>query len=163
MKNRPIQACLFVTFCCILASCAPKEEPIPTPQWSAVELLRNQHKEELSEWAKLQLAIIMVESKGNPNAVGSQGDAGLYQMLDCYVAEVNRVCHTDYKHEDAFDPDKAIEIFNLMQDFYNPSKDFDTALRYHNRSSAYRGRILQSLELVERYETIRSKLICSGK
>ena len=143
----------------LLIACAQAQEPEETPHWSCVELLRNQHRGELSEWDKLQLAIIMVESKGDPNAVGSQGDAGLYQMLDVYVREVNRVCHTDYKHEDAFDPDKAIEIFNAMQGFYNKDKDFDTALYYHNRSSAYRSRILQSLELVERYETVRSKLI----
>lgn len=135
---------------------APKVEYIEVP-------VREYVNESLDEWEKLQLAIILTESKGDPNAVGKDGDFGLYQMIERYILEVNRVCHTDYSHEDAFDPDKAIKIFNDMQGYYNPGKDFDTALKYHNRSAAYRKAILQSLELVERYETVRQKLVDYGK
>ena len=135
---------------CLLAGCARTEEhPIPQP---------DPVQESISEWAKLQLAIIMVESNGNPDAVGSLDDYGLYQMRACYVEEVNRVCGTDYKHEDAFNPDKAIEIFNAMQGYYNPTKDFDTALRYHNKGQAYKKKVMDNLALIERYEIIREKL-----
>ena len=145
-----------------LVGCTAKPEPKETPHWSAVELLKEYHSREeqgLSDWDKLQLAIIMVESKGDPEAVGSLDDFGLYQMREVYVEEVNRVCGTDYKHEDAFDPDKAIEIFNAMQDHYNPKKDLDTALRYHNKGAAYKRQVLQSLEQVERYEAVRRRLV----
>lgn len=37
----------------LLAGCTPKPEPVEPPHWSAVELLRNQRKEELSEWQML--------------------------------------------------------------------------------------------------------------
>lgn len=143
----------------LLAGCTPKPEPVEIPHWSAVELLRNQHKEELSEWQKFQMAIIWTESKANPNAVGKDNDGGLYQMIPVYVEEVNRVCGTSYTHADVFDPDKAIEIFNAMQGYYNPDKDFDTALRYHNRAESYKRVVLDNLAMIGRYETIRAKLI----
>ena len=135
---------------CLLAGCARTEEhqipqPIPT-------------QESLSEWAKLQLAIALTESRFDPDAVGSNGDLGLFQMREIYVEEVNRVCGTDYKHEDALDPDKAIEIFNAMQGYYNPSKDMDTAIRYHNKGQAYKKKVMDNLALIERYETLREML-----
>ena len=139
----------------LLAGCSRTTEH-PLPQPAPVQ-------EGISDWEKLQLAIIMVESNGDTNAVGSMGDYGLYQLRLCYIEEVNRVCGTDYKHEDAFNPDKAIEIFNAMQGYYNPTRDIDIALRYHNKGTAYKRRVLQSLEQVERYENIRQKLIDYGK
>lgn len=143
----------------ILAGCSHTPDPIEPPQWSAVELLRKQHKEELTPWQKLQLAIIWTESKANPDAVGKDNDGGLYQMVPVYVEEVNRVCGTSYTHDDVFDPDKAIEIFNAMQGYYNPDKDFDTALRYHNRSESYKRVVMQNYELICRMEEVRSRLV----
>lgn len=143
----------------LVVGCTPKPEPVEPPHWSAVELLRNQHKEELSEWQKFQMAIIWTESKANPAAIGKDNDGGLYQMVPIYVEEVNRVCGTHYTHADVFDPDKAIEIFNAMQGYYNPDKDFDTALRYHNRSEAYKRTVMQNYELICRMEDVRAKLI----
>lgn len=156
----------FIISVLLLAGCAGEKTETPVTQdepQSVVKILRELHKDRLTDWDKLQLAIIMVESKGNPDAVGSLDDLGLYQMRKVYVDEVNRVCGTDYKHEDAFDPDKAIEIFNAMQGHYNPGKDLDTALRYHNKGKAYKRQILQSLELVNRYESVRQKLIEYGE
>ena len=148
----------------VVAGCT-RPEPVEPPHWSAVELLRRQHEKagELSPWAKFQLAIIWTESKANPAAIGKDNDGGLYQMIPVYVEEVNRVCGTNYTHEDVFDPDKAIEIFNAMQGYYNPDKDIEEALRHHNRSSAYRAAVLRNLEIVERMEIVRSKLIEYGE
>lgn len=142
----------------LVAGCT-HPDPVEIPHWSAVELLRKQHKEELTPWQKLQLAIIWTESKADPTAVGKDNDGGLYQMVPIYVEEVNRVCGTSYTHADVFDPDKAIEIFNAMQGYYNPGRDFDTALRYHNRSEAYRRVVMQNYELICRMEEVRAKLI----
>lgn len=134
----------------LLAGCTRTTEhtmPAPAPQADTI-----------TDWAKLQLAIAMTESEFKADAIGSQGDYGLYQMRAIYVAEVNRVCGTDYKHEDALDPDKAIEIFNAMQGYYNPSRDLDTAIRYHNKGQAYKKKVMDNLALIERYEIIREKL-----
>lgn len=129
------------------------EAPAPEPR-SAVQMLRAQ-RGTLSPWEELQMAIIYTESRFDPSALGSAQDAGLYQMTPVYVAEVNRIAGTDYAHADAFDPDKAVEMFALLQAHYNPAQDPDTAIRYHNRSAAYRAEVLRNLELIRRYEAAR--------
>ena len=146
----------------LFAGCKKKPEPTFVPKWSqvsAVELLRNQHKGELTEWQMLQMAIIWTESKANPLAVGSSGDYGLYQMTDVYVREVNRIAGTDYAHEDAFDPEKAVEIFNTMQGAKNPHYDLDMAIYYHNKNSTYKQTVLKNLELARRYEMCRKLIV----
>ena len=142
----------------LFAGCKKKPEPTFVPKWSqvsAVELLRNQHKDELTEWQMLQMAIIWTESKANPLAVGSSGDYGLYQMTDVYVREVNRIAGTDYAHEDAFVPEKAVEIFNTMQCAKNPHHDFELAVYFHNKSPQYLNRVRANLEFIRRYEAAR--------
>lgn len=139
------------------------QQPAPEAEnhWSAVELLKEYHgqKDGLTEWEKLQLAIILTESKGNPDAVGKDGDYGLYQMRECFVEEVNRISGSNYSHEDAFDMDNAIDMFNRLQSHYNSEKDIEKAIAYHNHGSAYRATVLRNLELVERMEVVRQKLI----
>lgn len=138
--------------------CKKKPEPTFIPKWSAVELLRNQHKDELTEWQMLQMAIIYTESRFEPSALGANQDAGLYQLTPIYIREVNRVAGTDYAHEDAFDPEKAVEIFNTMQEIKNPGHDFELAVYYHNKSSAYLNKVRQNYELVRRYEAARKAI-----
>ena len=141
----------------LAAACKKKPEPQFIPKWSVVQMLRQQ-RDELSEWQKLQLAIIFTESKGNPDAVGKAGDSGVYQMLECFVQEANRVSGSNYTHEDAKDIDKAIDIFNRVQDYYNESHDIDEAIKHHNRSAAYKATVMRNLEIVERMEVCRRKL-----
>lgn len=141
-----------------LASCAPEVEQ-PEYHWSAVELLRSQHREELTDWQMLQLAIVYTESKFRPEVTGKNQDGGCYQMTPIYVREVNRIAGTDYAHEDVYDPDKAIEIFGKMQDAKNPGHDIDTAIYFHNKSASYKRVVLENLELIKRYETFRAKLV----
>ena len=124
----------------------------PSPEEVAVPVTQ---ADTLTDWELLQMAIIMTESRYNPEALGTHQDAGLYQMTPIYVAEINRIAGTDYTHADAFDPCKAVEMFATMQGHYNPEQDFDTALYYHNRSAEYRRRVLENLAFVKRYETTR--------
>lgn len=152
-------ATLLVALLCaalLLSSCrrAPEPQPI-VPKWSAVELLRQQHKDELTPWQELQMAIIFTESRCNPAALGANQDAGLYQLTPIYVQELNRVAGTDYTHADAFDPDKAVEMFNALQDHYNPGHDLDKAVYHHNKGEAYRRAVLDNLAFVRRYEAAR--------
>ena len=128
------------------------------PQWSAVELLRKQHNE-LSDWNKLILAISLTESHFNPDAKGKDGDSGHLQLVPIYVAEVNRLYNTDYTIEDAFDIGKSVEMFNLLQDHYNPSHDINAAIRYHNRSSAYKAKVVENYNLICRMEKVREELV----
>ena len=132
---------------------APAAEKI-----SAVQLLRSQHQEDLTDWQVLWLAIAYTESRFNPDAVGKAHDSGILQITPVYVDEVNRLYGTDYDIQDAFDVDKALELVALLQAKKNPSKDIDTAIFYHNKSVVYRDAVKKNMELIRRYEAFRASL-----
>ena len=125
---------------------------------SAVQLLRSQHQEDLTDWQVLWLAIAYTESRFNPDAVGKAHDSGILQITPVYVDEVNRLYGTDYDIQDAFDVDKALELVALLQAKKNPAKDIDTAIFYHNKSVVYRDAVKKNMELIRRYEAFRASL-----
>lgn len=147
----------------LVVGCTPKPEPVEPSHWSAVELLRNQHKEELSEWDKLIMAIAFTESRFRDDAVGKANDSGQLQITEPYVREVNRLYKTEYTLEDAFDFGKSLEMYDLMQQAYNPGKDLEEAIKHHNRSPYYRVTVLENLAMIRRYEETRKKIIEYGK
>lgn len=136
-----------------------KEETQEVPKYSAVQLLRNLHKGELTEWDKLILAIAFTESRFRDDAVGAANDSGQLQITEPYVREVNRLYKTDYTIEDAFDLGKSLEMFNLLQDYYNPSHGIEAGIKYHNRNQYYRKVVLENLDLIRRYERTRAAVI----
>ena len=142
----------------LLSGCSGKQEPEPEYNWSAVELLRNQHKDELTEWNKLIMAIAFTESRFRSDAVGTDQDFGVLQITPIYVSEVNRISGENFSHEDAFSVDKSLEMFAIMQEARNPQKDRDLAIWLHNKSDAYRRTVLENLDMVRRYEAVRAKL-----
>lgn len=134
----------------LLAGCTrTTEHPMPAPAPQA---------DTITDWAKLQLAIAMTESEFKADAVSQEGDRGILQLRDIYIAEVNRLSGTDYTPTDAFDIAKSIEMFALMQDHKNPSHDTETAIYYHNKSNAYKRKVLENLAFVNRYENFRKIL-----
>ena len=145
----------------ILLACSHrKEEAVPEPeQVSAVALLRELHKGELTEWDKLVLAIAYTESRFYENAVGKAGDSGILQITVPYVKEANRISGGNFKHEDAFCVDSSLVMFNVIQDYYNPAHSIDEAIYRHNKSESYRRTVLENLAMIERYEALRAKLI----
>lgn len=113
----------------------------------------------LSEWNTLQLAIAMTESEFNPNAVGKTMDYGIYQITPIYVKEVNRLLGNQvYTHNQAFDIEKSVEMFNILQSYKNPDQDINKAIYYHNKADWYRKKVLKNYETVKRYETLRAVL-----
>ena len=143
----------------ILCSCNRQEEaPAPVYQ-SAMELLRAQHKNDLTEFDKLIMAISFTESRFKPDAVGKTGDFGCLQITPIYVREANRVSGANFRHEDAFSVDSSLAMFAAIQDYYNPSHDIEQAIYRHNKSPQYRKTVLENLEMIERYEALRGKLI----
>lgn len=69
----------------------------------------------------LLLAIIMVESSGNPNAVGDNGLAvGILQIHSILVQDVNRIAGTEYTPADRLDVDKSIQMFIIYTNHYTP-------------------------------------------
>lgn len=115
-------------------------------------------RDTLSEWQLLTLAIAYTESRFDCSAVGKAQDSGLLQIRPIYVAEVNRVAGTDFSIEDAFDLEKSLEMYELMQTAKNPGRDPELAIRLHNKSASYRREVLKNLEFIRRFEAVRAAL-----
>jgi len=77
-------------------------------------------KETTMNWAALIAAIAMVESGGDPQAVGDGGRAiGILQVRKILIEDVNRVADTWYRWpQDARDPAKSRRIARLYLDYY---------------------------------------------
>ena len=85
------------------------------------------------EWETFIKALIWVESKDNPDAIGSLDDVGVLQILKVIVDDCNRILGYDkYSYEDRKDSLKSIEMFNVIQWYYNPEKDMHFALKLWN-------------------------------
>ena len=139
----------------LLAGCTPAIIEAPAPVY-VIEYVKAE--DTLTDWQLLQMAIIMTESEFHPDALGDNNDAGLYQMIPIYVAEVNRLSGADYSHEDAYDIDKAMAMFEIYQSYKNPEHDRDLAIYYHNNASWYKRKVLENYEFVQRYEAVRAKM-----
>lgn len=149
---------LFIGF--LAGATYPREEPKPEVKpRSAVQLLREQHKDELTPWELTIMAIFWTESKCNPDAVGKAGDFGIMQMLDCYCREVNRISGRNYAHTDAFSIRKSLEMYHTMQGRYNPFCDLDLAIYYHNKSAAYKAEVERNKAWIKRYEAARNEVV----
>jgi Soluble lytic murein transglycosylase and related regulatory proteins (some contain LysM/invasin domains) len=89
-----------------------------------------------TEWNIFIEALAFVESRNNPKALSKQNDGGLLQLRPIYVKEVNRILKEDrYTLDCRFDSIKNIEMFNIIQGRYNPQKDIDLAIYYHNKKA----------------------------
>ena len=70
-------------------------------------------------WAILLAALIAVESSGDPNAIGDNGLAyGCLQLHAAYVQDAAQFAGKTWRHEDAFDPETAIKIFQAYMERY---------------------------------------------
>jgi hypothetical protein len=143
-----------------LSACA-KKEPAPEYHWSTIELLKEYYGEPepaLTDFDKLTLAIALTESRFQPDAVGKDDDLGILQIRPVFVEEANRVSGSNFRHEDAFDIDSSLAMFNAVQSHYNAEHDLDKAIRLHNKADWYRARVLENYELICRMEIVRAKL-----
>ena len=137
----------------------PENEPIP--HWSVMGLLRAQN-DGLTEWEIMELAMAYTESKFNPSAVGKDKDYGILQITPIYVEEVNRL-GGDYSHADAFDIDKSLEMFEILQAHHNPERDIKKGISLHNKSKYYAMEVENNITLVRRMETARAKILAARK
>ena len=147
----------------ILAACT-QAEPEAVPKQSAVAILRELHREELTDWNRLTLAIALTESRCNPDALGTSLDLGILQITPIYAAEAARLTGTDYQHEDARSISKSLEMFDAVQSHYNPGRDTREAIRRHNPGAGpgYTAAVLENLALIERYEAVRAAITNSN-
>lgn len=117
-------------------------------------------KDTLTEWQVFVMALVEVECERNPNAKSNKNAIGPFQITEVYVAEINRLYNTNFIFEDAWDLNKSIKMFELMNDYYNPNRDIDKAIQIHNpgAGSWYAKRIKERMKLIKFSELVRSEL-----
>ena len=87
--------------------------------------------QENDDWEDFTKALIWVESKGDSKAVGSNNDVGVLQITPVLLRDCNRILEMEiFKLEDRLDSLKSVEMFNIIQDHYNPQHDYHWALKY---------------------------------
>jgi hypothetical protein len=85
------------------------------------------------DWELFTQALIWVESRGNNQAVSSKGAVGVLQFLPILVEDCNRIVgYEKFALEDRLDSLKSVEMFNVIQDHYNPQHDYHWALKLWN-------------------------------
>lgn len=90
------------------------------------------------DWDAFVKAVIHVESKGNSNAVGKNDDVGVLQIRQTIVDDCNRIVGYDkYSLDDRTDSLISVEMFNVIQNYYNPHKDLHYALKIWNPKSSF--------------------------
>jgi len=79
-------------------------------------------------------ALIIVESDGNPNAVGDKGQAiGILQIHPICVQDVNRILGEEkYTLIDRLDPIKSVEICIVYLNYYGKDKSVEQLARIWN-------------------------------
>ena len=97
-------------------ACEPTETKSTEPTWE-------------DGWKDFIPALIQVESEGNPRALGKNNDRGILQITPILVKEVNRISGLAYTHDDAWDPEKSIEMFYIIARKYCPEQDFEKMAR----------------------------------
>ena len=112
----------------------------------------------LSDFDILTLAIMKTESEFNIKAIGNNS-FGVLQITPIYVKECNRLIGEDiYTIDDAFDLAKSLDMFSIIQDKYNPSKDIMRAIELHNpngKSIGYPDKVIRNYNSILRYENAR--------
>lgn len=92
------------------------------------------------DYGRLITAIGTVESKLNDKAVNGV-HAGFLQIAKVTVAECNRInkikkVSKRYTLQDRFNRQKSIEMFHVIQGFYNPKGDLHYAILLWNEGSS---------------------------
>lgn len=120
----------------------------------------NSIRDTLTDWQIFIMALIEVECERNPKAKSNKNAIGPFQITSIYVKEVNRLYSTNFTFEDAWDLEKSLTMFNLMNDHYNPAKDVDIAIKLHNPGAGkwYSDRIKQRMKMIKFSEEVRTKL-----
>lgn len=135
-------------------------EPDTTAVSENMHELPNTTDYRLSDWAALQLAIAMTESRFNPSITGKHDDRGIFQATPTYIREVNRLVGEQiYSHDDAYDIEKSVEMFNIIQGHYNKDKDINKAIHLHNKGKYYPAKVKKNLEFIHRMENVRNAVI----
>lgn len=113
-----------------IAFIRPRRENTPAPTIPTDTLLIERYT---PDWNAFIEALIIVESRGDSEAVGTRNDVGVLQITPIMINDANRIIgEPRYALDDRTDRDKSIEIFNIIQNHYNPDHDLHFALKIWN-------------------------------
>lgn len=118
----------------------------PVQNEERTDVVIQEVKQEPSEWDIFVEALIQVESEGKTN------DVGILQITPIYVKDVNRILGEErYTLAERADTEKSLEMFEILQSHYNPSKSIDKAIKLHNPGAgqSYRIKIMNQMELIK--------------
>lgn len=104
------------------------------------------------DWDTFTKALIWVESKGDSKAVGSKDDVGVLQIRPIIVEDCNRILKNEgFTLEDRLDSLKSVEMFNIIQDHYNPQHDYHWALKLWNSGAplAYHRKVMDKFNEIK--------------
>lgn len=75
-------------------------------------------------------ALIYIESKGDDYAVSKNGvHVGCLQISQQLVDDCNRILgYNKFKYSDRFNRNKSIEMFHVIQKYYNPSYNIENII-----------------------------------
>ena len=124
----------------------------PVQNEDRTDVLEQEEKQELNEWDIFLAALIQVESEGKADAVGKTNDVGILQITPIYVKDVNRILGEEkYDLSCRTDTEKSLEMFEILQGHYNPSKSIDKAIKLHNprAGQSYRIKIMNQMEIIK--------------
>lgn len=136
----------------IIASSCGINRYQPVQNEERTDVIKQEIKEEPSEWDIFVEALIQVESEGKADAVGKTNDVGILQITPIYVKDVNRILGEDrYTLAERTDTEKSLEMFEILQGHYNPSKSIDKAIKLHNprAGQTYRIKIMNQMEIIK--------------
>ena len=111
-----------------------------------------------TEWNELIEAIKAIESNHNSKAIGDNGKAvGILQIHPIMVDHINKeiLKENKYSYNDRLNSIKSVEMFNVYQDRYNPTKDYETASRLWNGGDRW---YTKKHKTDKYWEKIKSKL-----
>ena len=101
-------------------------------------------------WNHLVQAIINVESEGVEDTINeNSGASGVLQIMPVYVQEANRILGVHkFTLKDRFNREASVRMFNVIQDYHNPSHNIQLAIKLHNPNAGaeYYNRVICELK-----------------
>lgn len=123
------------------------------PEEEVVEAIVNQDS---LDWELFTRALIWVESKGDSKAIGSKDDVGVLQITPILLRDCNRILgYERFTLTDRLDSLKSVEMFNIIQDHYNPQHDYHWALKLWNSGAP----LSYHRKVMDRFNEIKNEAI----
>lgn len=131
-----------------------------TPQEPPAVVCEPQRQPGLDERGLLILSMMYVESRFDPLAEGRDSDTGILQITPVYVSEANCILgREEFTLEDARDIKRSLDMFDVVQGEHNGTGDWAMTVYWHNKSGAYRDRVVQAYNLFLGYERMREVVV----